>query len=274
MMRLKEIGTESMTEILDIIKSHHGYDFSGYAEASLKRRIAGFMERFELKDLYSMKFRMLNDPLFFGFFLQHITVNVTEMFRDPVFYRTLRNEVIPLLAAYPVIKIWHAGCATGEEVYSMCILLKEAGLLQRSALYATDINPANIKQAKTGIVKMQAMKEYTRSYHLSGGKQDFSDYYTAQYNNAIMDKSLLSRVVFSRHNLVSESSFNEFNLVICRNVMIYFKTPLQNHVVNLFYESLAPRGFLALGSKESLLFSDYKNKFEMFQSRDKIYRKK
>lgn len=274
MNKLREIPDDSLTEMLQIIKEHYGYDFSGYAAASLKRRVARVMEMFHVTDMYDLKYRMLNDSAFFHHFLQNITVNVTEMFRDPEFFKELRNVVLPALAAYPVIKIWHAGCATGEEVYSMCILLQEEGLLNRTSIYATDINPANLQAAKTGIMTDAAMKAYTRNYHLSGGKHDFSDYYTAQYNNVLIDKQLIRKVVFSRHNLASESSFNEFHLVMCRNVMIYFNRPLQDKVLQLFYDSMVTRGFLALGTKESMLFSPLKDRFEMVMPSLKIFRKK
>lgn len=269
-----DIQDELLEEILQIIRNHHGYDFSGYAMASLRRRIVRVMDILDIPDIYGLKFRILNDPGFFGQFLKHITVNVTEMFRDPEFFEALRTRVCPVLAAYPVIKIWHAGCATGEEVYSMCILLHEEGLLNRASIYATDINPANLQAAKTGIMTAASMKNNTRNYHLSGGKRDFSDYYTAQYNNVLIDRQLIRRVVFSRHNLASEPSFNEFHLIMCRNVMIYFNRQLQDHVLRLFFDSMAPKGLLALGSKESMLFSPIRSQFELLMPAQKIYRKK
>jgi chemotaxis protein methyltransferase CheR len=195
------------------------------------------------------------------------------MFRDPLFYQALSQKVLPMLASYPYIKIWHAGCSTGEEVFSMAILLHEAGLLERSRIYATDINPANIERAKTGIIPLEAMKDYTANYLKAGGQQDFASYYTARYKHAIIHKHLRSSISFLQHNLVTDRVFNEFQFVCCRNVMIYFNKVLQNQVVNLFCESLSPLGYLALGSKESLLFTKAKSKFEVVDSQQKIYRK-
>jgi chemotaxis protein methyltransferase CheR len=196
------------------------------------------------------------------------------MFRDPIFYRALREKVLPKLAAYPVIKIWHAGCSTGEEVFSMCILLHEAGLLDRARIYATDLNPANIEKAKTGIIPVRYMKDYTANYIQAGGTSDFSMYYTARYENAMIAKELRNNVVFSLHNLVSDQVFNEFQLICCRNVLIYFNKELQNRIFHLFYESLTPMGYMAIGMKESLLFTDMRHKFETVQATTKIYRRK
>jgi chemotaxis protein methyltransferase CheR len=206
-------------------------------------------------------------------FIRELSVTVTEMFRDPTFYKSLREKIIKRLATYPVIKIWIAGCATGEEVYSMAILLKEEGLLQRSIIYATDINQRSLQIAKDGIYPLASMKDYTTNYIRSGGTRPFSEYYLANYGSAIMDKSLRQNIVFSQHNLSLDRSFNEFQLILCRNVLIYFNQNLQDTVINLFHESLCTFGFLSLGNKESLLFTSKKSDFEEIDRKEKIFMK-
>lgn len=268
------IDASLVPEITAIIKEQYGYDFSGYAQASFERRLNAFMSFRDIKDVYSLKYYLLNEPDIFNTFLERITVNVTSMFRNPDFFMELKDKVLPILASYPVIRIWHAGCATGQEVYSMCILLKEAGLLHRTNVYATDINPQNIKVARSGVMPMVDMKEYIRNYYVAGGKEDFSDYYNVKNNQAIINKDLLSKVIFSRHNLATESSFNEFNLILCRNVMIYFNRQLQDKVVSLFSESLVAGGFMALGDKESLIASAHSKSFIRYSNQQKIYKKK
>jgi chemotaxis protein methyltransferase CheR len=263
-----------MEQLLHMVHHVYGYDFSEYSKASLNRRIQKFMQDKGVMDSKGLIQLLAGDRLSFQFFLETVTVNVTEMFRDPSFYKCLRQQVIPILATYPQINIWHAGCATGEEVYSLCILLYEAGLLHRCRIYATDISPANLEIAKSGVLPLHHMREYTANYHESGGVLDFSDYYTAHYDKVLINKQIRERVVFLQHNLVTDHSFNEFQLILCRNVMIYFNKQLQNKVLKLFYESLSPLGFLALGMKESLLFSEIKSKMSAFESAVKIYRKK
>lgn len=269
-----EIGRVLLPEVIEIIKEHYGYDFSGYAAASFQRRLHAFMSFRDIKDIYSLKYHLLNDPEMFSSFLERITVNVTTMFRNPDFFFELKDTVLPILASYPVIRIWHAGCATGQEVYSLCILLKEAGLLHRTNIYATDINPQNIKTARSGALPLSEMKDYIRSYHEAGGKEEFSDYYTVHHKHAVINKDLLDKVIFSRHNLATESSFNEFNLILCRNVMIYFNRQLQDKVVALFSDSLVPGGFMALGDKESLIASAHNKSFTRYSAIQKIYKKK
>jgi chemotaxis protein methyltransferase CheR len=224
-------------------------------------------------DVAQFRERILGDKNLFEKFLKLITVNVTEMFRDPGFYRALKEEVLPVLASYPIIKIWHAGCSTGEEVFSMAIVLQEAGLLKRSRIYATDINPANIEKAKTGILPLGVLKDYTSNYIQYGGMEDFASYYTARYDNAIIRKDIREKIIFSQHNLVTDQVFNEFQLICCRNVMIYFNRQLQNRVLRLFTDSLSTFGYLALGTKESLLFTDVKEDFDTINLQQKIYRR-
>lgn len=273
MSNQQEINPEELQEVINLIRQHYGYDFSNYAPASFRRRLLRCMATAGFDTLFDLRFHLLNDKQFFGWFLQSITVNVTEMFRDPLFYKVLRETVIPKLASYPVLKIWHAGCATGEEVFSMAILLHEEGLLRRTRIYATDLNPANIEKARTGIVPLHNMRDYTANYIRSGGKHDFASYYTARYENAIINKELRQNIVFSHHNLVTDQVFNEFQLICCRNVLIYFNKTLQNRVFHLFYDSLSPLGYLAIGMKESLLFTDIRDRLEVVSASTKIFRR-
>jgi chemotaxis protein methyltransferase CheR len=269
----EEISHEDLSAIVQLIRAEYGYDFSGYSEASLKRRFVKFCRQANVS-LFELKYNIVNDRTFFLWMLQSLTVNVTEMFRDPSFYKALREEILPALSTYPIIKIWHAGCSTGEEAYSMAIMLHEAGLLQRSKIYATDMNMANLEKANEGIIPLTAMKDYTANYQQAGGTADFADYYTARYDHAIINKELRRNILFTQHNLVTDYVFNEFQLICCRNVMIYFNSNLQNRVLNLFYQSLVPLGYLGLGIKESMLFADCKSKFETVNSKNKIYRLK
>ena len=274
MKETEHIRTEELEDILQVMLHRYGYDFTGYARASLLRRINRFANEIQSASAYDLKYKLLNSEAVFQHFLQELTVNVTELFRDPLYYKILREKVLPVLASYPVIKIWHAGCSTGEEVFSMCIMLHEAGLLKRTRIYATDINPLNLERARNGILPLRNMKEYTANYQQSGGKKDFADYYTARYDHAIINEELRNEVIFSQHNLVSDNVFNEFQLVSCRNVMIYFNKQLQDRVLQLFYDSLSPLGFLTLGMKESLQFSPVQDKFEPINTTAKIFRRK
>ncbi len=260
-------------QLLESIRFIYGYDFTDYSEASVRRRIDNFMNSRKIKEIETLKNLIVGDERLFEEFIQEISVTVTEMFRDPAFYKSLREQVMKHLATYPFIKIWIAGCATGEEVYSLAILLREANLLQRSIIYATDINQKSLVIAKDGVYPAQNMKLYTANYQQSGGSRSFSEYYSAKYNAVMLDKSLKQNIVFASHNLVADKAFNEFQLIMCRNVMIYFNQGLQNKVINLFYESLCIFGFLCLGNKESLLFSDRQKKFEDIDRREKIFRK-
>lgn len=264
---------EELQRLLNDMIDRYGYDFTGYSEASLKRRIEHFMINDHITDISKLRSLIVQNPDYFRHLVEEITVNVTEMLRDPIFYKTIREEVLPALATYPFIRIWHAGCSTGEEVFSMAILLKEAGILHKSRLYATDINPHVIEKAKSGIFPASQMRKYSENYIQSGGSNDFSSYYSSNYNLAKFDKSLSEKMVFATHNLVADSSFNEFQLILCRNTLIYFNKKLQSRVLELFDHSLDLLGFLGLGTKESLRFSGIESKFRQIVPGQKIWRK-
>jgi chemotaxis protein methyltransferase CheR len=259
--------------LLEAISLRYGYDFLEYAESSLKRRISYFMENRKIDDVDKLEHMLLDDEQVFEEFVNDLSITVTEMFRDPPFYKQLREKIANRLNTYPVIKIWIAGCATGQEAYSIAILLREEGLLDRSIIYATDINQKSLAVAKEAVYPLEYMKKYTENYFQSGGQRPFSEYYTAHYNAAVFDQSLKNNIVFSAHNLVMDQSFNEFQLIVCRNVLLYFNHSLQNKVVNLFYKSLCTFGFLALGDKESLVFCDKREAFVESEGKQKIYSK-
>jgi len=267
------ISEEETDLLINDMATVYGYDFSDYSRASFKRRLERLITVDHFSSFAEMRYRIRHDEEYFHHAVEEISVTVTEMLRDPVFYQTIRQSVIPVLATYPFIKIWHAGCATGEEVYSMAILLKEAGLLQKSLLYATDINPAALATARKGIFPLANMQQYSRNYVASGGTQEFSSYYTANYHFAQFDPRLSEKMIFATHNLVTDFSFNSFQLVLCRNVMIYFNKDLQNRVLKLFDESLELNGFLGLGSKESIRFSPVAGLYKPVSGREKLWRK-
>ena len=259
--------------LLEGIYRHYGFDFRSYAYASIRRRLWKRIEAEGLPTVSALQARILHDSQMMERLLLDLSINVTAMFRDPGFYRAFREHVIPILRTYPFIRIWHAGCATGEEVYSMAILLQEEGLYDRCRIYATDINEVVLQKAKEGIFPLDRMQEYTENYIAAGGKRAFSDYYLAKYGGALFDDSLRRNVVFSLHNLVTDRSFAEFNVILCRNVLIYFDKNLQARVHGLFYDSLAMFGILALGSKESLRFSPFEDSYDQLNGPEKIYRK-
>ncbi len=271
MITSKNIDDTSFRQLLASIRLVYGYDFTEYSESSLQRRITHFMDARRITSLDSLAKAILRDDELFEQFVQEVSVTVTAMFRDPAFFKCLREKVAPRLATYPLIKIWIAGCATGEEAYSLAILLKEEGLLGRSLIYATDINQRSLQKARSGIFPIEHMPEYTGNYLKSGGNTSFSDYYLAKYDAVLIDKTLREHTVFSVHNLTTDQSFNEFQLILCRNVLIYFNQSLQNRVIHLFYESLCPFGILALGSKETLLFSDKNSQFAEINKKEKIF---
>jgi chemotaxis protein methyltransferase CheR len=271
---LKENENIEIELFLQAVYMKFGYDFRNYGKAHIKRRVRHRLSVSDFDNVSQLIHRLLYDPVFYQELLQDLSITVTEMFRDPDFYLAVRREVVALLKTYPFIKIWHAGCATGEEVYSMAILLKEEGLLKRTQIYATDFNQMALQKARNGIYPIDRVKEYTQNYQKSGGKASFSDYYNARYESVILNESLKENIVFADHNLVTDGVFGEMNMIICRNVMIYFDKDLQNKVIRLFYDSLVPGGFLCLGSKESLRFATIASKFDVTSEKHKIYRKK
>lgn len=260
--------------LIEALYRKYGYDFRDYSPAHVRRRILHRFAMSGLASISAMQHEILNNKAFLGELLHDLSINITEMFRDPPFFLAVRQKVVPLLQTYPFIKIWHAGCSTGEEIYSMAILLKEEGLLCRSQLYATDINTTVLEQAKSGIVPINNIKQYTVNYQKAGGTCSFADYYNARYDSAKLDDSLLEKIVFADHNLVTDGVFGEMNMIICRNVMIYFNKNLQNRVYKLFLESLCNGGFLCIGAKENIQFSKYAASFEDVAKKERIYRKK
>ena len=267
------IQNNELEFFLEIIFRVFGYDFRNYNKAHVKRRILHRINNLELQSISQLQHKVLYEEGYFDMILRDLSINVTEMFRDPGFYKSMREEVIPILRTYPYIKIWHAGCATGEEVYSFAILLQEEGLYERAQIYATDFNPVVLEVAKKAIYPVQKIKDYTLNYQESGGKNSFSEYYVARYDSVNFDQSLKKNIVFAEHNLVTDSVFAEVNLIICRNVLIYFNKELQNKVISLFTESLIKGGFLGLGSKENLMFTDVFNQYQVIDSKEKIYKK-
>ncbi|GEN74342.1 CheR family methyltransferase [Chryseobacterium hagamense] len=266
------IKDEEIEYLIKDVYDMYGYDFSEYSRASFKRRVNRICLIDRFTSFAELRYTILNDADYLKRFIEEITVNVTEMFRDPQFFRTLRERILPQLGTYPLIRIWVAGCSTGEEAYSMAILLKEANLYQKSLIYGTDLNPSVLETARAGVFPLQQMKLYSENYIQSGGKKDFSDYYTANYDSVKFDKSLQEKLILSTHNLVSDSSFNSFQLIICRNVLIYFDRGLQERVFRLFDNSLENLGFLALGAKETIRFSKLDRNYHQVDDQ-KIWKK-
>jgi chemotaxis protein methyltransferase CheR len=259
--------------LLEGIFRQYGFDFRNYALSSLRRRVFNFMRQESIETISLLQDRILHDHSWLERFLYGLSVNVSAMFRDPHFYRTFRNEVVPLLRTYPFIRIWLAGVSMGEEVYSLSILLQEEGIYDRCRIYATDINDAVLKKAKEGIYPIELMQTYTNNYIKAGGIQAFSDYYTAAYDRVILKSSLRENVLFAQHNLASDSSFNEFQVILCRNVMIYFNSQLQAHVHHLLHESLVMFGVLGMGAKETLKFSPHEHEYEEIDHASRLYRR-
>ncbi len=258
----------------EAIYLRYSHDFRDYSQASFKRRVLHALQQLGLPSVSVLQERILRDPTVFSQLLQYITVPVSDMFRDPSYYLALRTQVMPVLRTYPSFKVWVAGCSTGEEVYSLAILLREEGLLERALIYATDINPQSLERAQQGIFALDRVSNYTANYQRGGGQKSFSDYYTAAYNGALFDRSLRDNVTFADHSLSTDSVFSEMHLVSCRNVLIYFNRTLQDRAVGLFHDSLIHRGFLGLGSKEALELSPWRERFEPFSKPDRIFRKK
>jgi len=267
-----EHSDEHLETLLGDILEVYGYDFTGYSRASLKRRIVRLYQLDHFVSFAEYRYKIRTEPGYFKRFLEEVTINVTEMFRDPSFYKTLRTEILPKLGTYPFIRIWVAGCSTGEEAYSIAIFLKELNLLHKSLIYATDINSAVLENAAQAMIPLSKIKLYTQNYIAAGGSEQFSDYYAANYSLGKLKDELKSKIIFSTHNLVTDNSFNEFQLILCRNVIIYFDRPLQNTVFELFDNSLEKRGYLALGTKETLDFSSISKNYERLKG-EKIWRK-
>ena len=268
-----DIEKIEITLLLEGIFQRYGHDFRHYAYSSIERRVKHRMDIEKLESISQLQEKVLYDPAYMQRLLRDFSINVTEMFRDPEFYLSFRKNVIPLLHSYPFIRIWHAGCSTGEEAYSMAILLHEEGLYKKSKIYATDMNVEVIEKAKKGVFSYDKMKQYTSNYQKAGGPHAFSEYYTADQYGVKFQPFLSENIVFAQHNLVTDSSFNEFNVILCRNVLIYFDKQLQNQVHGLFQESLSRFGILGLGSKESMRFSPYMECFEEVDGENRLYKK-
>jgi chemotaxis protein methyltransferase CheR len=259
--------------LLEAVHRQFGYDFRDYARTSIRRRIRNIIRSEGLQTISALQDRILHDATAWDRFLQGISVSVSAIFRDPHFFQAFRRHAVPVLRTYPFIRIWQAGCSLGEEAYSLAILLQEEGLYDRALIYATDINEATLRQAREGIYPAELMQKYTQNYILAGGQRSFSEYYTARYEFAMMRPSLQQNIVFSQHNLVSDGAFNEFNVVLCRNVMIYFNRALQERTHTLFHKSLSMFGILGLGSKETIRFLPQERFYEQIEPHEKLYRR-
>jgi len=266
------ITEPELYEFIDLVKKVHGFDFSYYSKASLKRRLSRIMMLKKL-GFYELKHMLINDLHFFQWFLEEVTVNVTEMFRDPIFYKALNTQVIPYLSSFPHIRVWSAGCSSGEEVYSLAILLNEAKLSDKTFIYGTDINTEMLNEARKGIYSLRKIKSYAENYQLCDLPGSLTDHFTIMYDAASIHSELKQNTLFSIHNLVSDNVFNEFQLISCRNVFIYFEADLQEKILDLFYKSLCPWGFLCLGSKETIRFPGFKSKFKVISPKENIYQK-
>ena len=260
--------------LMEAVYAKYSHDFRDYSGASLKRRVLHALQQLGCDTISQLQSKVLHDPTVFQQLLQILTIPFTEMFRDPAYWLALRTQVVPLLRTYPSLKVWVAGCSTGEEVFSLAILLQEEGLLERTMIYATDINPTVIDKARLGIFAIASVRQHTVNYQASGGKRAFSDYYSAAYNSARFDPDLIRNVTFADHSLATDTVFSETHFISCRNVLIYFNRALQNRALGLFNESLCHRGFLGLGSKESLDFSAYADKFDPVAKRERLFRKR
>ena len=259
--------------LLEGVYRQYGFDFREYAPASLKRRVWRRVQAEHAETITGLLERVLHDADVMERLLLDLSINVTSMFRDPTFYNAFRVQVVPLLKTYPFTRIWVAGCSTGEEVYSLAILLHEAAIYDRTRIYATDINEAVLERARDGVFPLDKMQEYTENYIRAGGKQSFSEYYLAKYEGALFDRKLTENVVWAPHNLVQDRSFNTFNVILCRNVMIYFDRALQTRVHQLFHDSLERFGILALGHKESIRFTGIEDAYEELDAQERLYRK-
>ncbi|WP_083236953.1 protein-glutamate O-methyltransferase CheR [Desulfosporosinus sp. BG] len=268
-----ELEKIEISLLLEGIYCYYGFDFRNYVSSSIRRRIWYRIRAERLKNVSSLQEKVLHDPCVMERLLSDFSIHISEMFRDPPFFESFRTKVVPLLQELPFIRIWHAGCSTGEEVYSMAIILCEAGLYHKTKIYATDMNENLLKKAKDGVYPLDKMEVYQDNYLLSGGTKNFADFFEVIKDKAVFQPSLMQNVVFAQHNLATDHSFNEFHVIICRNVMIYFDRVLQNRVHGLFYESLCTSGILGLGGKEDIAFNNYSHYYEAFDSAQKIYQK-
>jgi chemotaxis protein methyltransferase CheR len=269
-----KIGASEVDELIMLINDYSGYDFSDYSMPSLQRRFQRYIDLNKISDFNKLLQDLMNDSSMLNNLIEEVTVNVTEMFRDPSFFAAIRTDIVPQLNKLPLIKIWHAGCSTGEEVYSMAILLKEHNLLDKSIIYATDINQTVLDAAKSGKYSIESFKENELNYRESEGTKKLSDYYTVLNGEVLINEDLKSKIIFSTHNLVSDNAFNQFDLIICRNVLIYFNKSLQDNVLQMFYNSLSENGMLAIGSKETIMFSPIESKMQVINAKWKIWKKK
>lgn len=260
--------------LLEAVHLRYGHDFRNYAKASVYRRVMEFCTKNGYKHISQLISPVIHKKSFFEALLLELSITVTEMFRDPAFFVSLRKNIIPYLESFPSLKVWHAGCATGQEAYSLAILLEEENFAKKSTIYATDFNDVALDIAKQGIYQINQVKAYIENYNAAGGKYSLSEYYHAKYNSIVLKQSLKQKITFANHNLATDSIFSEVHLILCRNVLIYFDKNLQARVLNLFYDSLINKGFLCLGSQESLLFSNVEDKFEIIDSKYKIYQKR
>ncbi|MCC6200527.1 MAG: protein-glutamate O-methyltransferase CheR [Moraxellaceae bacterium] len=260
--------------LLEAIYRRYGYDFRSYSVASVRRRVQQHLIVARYDNICALMHDILHNGEAFSALLSNLTINVTEMFRDPDFYQAFREKVVPVLRTHPFLKVWHAGCATGEEIYSMAILLKEEGLYDRCQIYATDIDKEVLEKARRGIFPASELRRFTENYERSGGKKKLSDYYTEKYDNIIMDPALKKNVIFADHDLATDQVFGEMQVVLCRNVLIYFNKELQKRVFRLFKDSLDIAGYLCLGSKESLRFSGCADAFDIIEEKQRIYKKR
>jgi chemotaxis protein methyltransferase CheR len=270
---LDPVDEAQLDQLLESIFAEYSYDFRQYAQASLHRRVAQAVTRLGCTTIDELRLSIAGDARRFTQLLRYLTVQVSDMFRDPAFFRVFRDDVVPTLATYPSLKIWVAGCSSGEEVYSLAIILREEGLLERTTIYATDIDPEALQRAEAGVYTLDRVAQFTESHRLSGAPCSLSDYYTAGYESALFDKSLRKNIVFADHSLATDNAFAEVHVITCRNVLIYFNQALQRRALGLFDESLVRRGFLGLGGRETLRFSDYARSYVELQNMSRWYRK-
>lgn len=272
-IQVQEIEKIEIDMLLEAIYRYYGFDFRNYAQSFLQRRILHCLHNENLTSISALQEKILREPEMMKKLFSTLSINVTEMFRDPTFFQSFRKNVIPLVKDFPDIRIWHVGCATGEEVYSLAILLYEEGIYEKAKIYATDINTKALDRAKKGSYSLANMQQYTKNYFEAGGRRAFSEYYKVVGEQVIFNPSLQKNIVFAEHNLVTDSSFNEFDIIFCRNVLIYFNRSLQNNVHQLLYESLSQSGFLGLGRREGIRFTSYGDHYEEIDSAEKLYHK-